>query len=96
MLLFPAKRTWSNVIAGEPQRCIAVIRRWRDALGLTVVSGTFYCGGMPQEMARRNIHRCATEVMPPCGAGRGSRPVDAYGLQTARHLPELNTPAVST
>ena len=53
-----------NVIAGEPQRCIDIIRRWRDALGLTVVSGTFYFGGMPQEMALRNIRRFAEEVMP--------------------------------
>jgi natural product biosynthesis luciferase-like monooxygenase protein len=53
-----------NVIAGEPQRCIELIRRWRDALGLTVVSGTFYFGGMPQEMALRNIRRFAAEVMP--------------------------------
>jgi natural product biosynthesis luciferase-like monooxygenase protein len=53
-----------NVIAGEPQRCIDLIRRWRNALGLTVVSGTFYFGGMPQEMALRNIRRFAAEVMP--------------------------------
>jgi natural product biosynthesis luciferase-like monooxygenase protein len=53
-----------NVIAGDPQRCIDLIRRWRDALGLTVVSGTFYFGGMPQEMALRNIRRFAEEVMP--------------------------------
>ena len=53
-----------NVIAGEPQRCIDIIRRWRDALGLTVVSGTFYFGGMPQELALRNIRRFAEEVMP--------------------------------
>jgi hypothetical protein len=52
------------VIAGEPQRCIDIIKRWRDALGLTVVSGTFYFGGMPQEMALRNIRRFAEEVMP--------------------------------
>ena len=53
-----------NVIAGEPQRCIDLIRRWRDALGLTVVSGSFYFGGMPQELALRNIRRFAEEVMP--------------------------------
>jgi alkanesulfonate monooxygenase SsuD/methylene tetrahydromethanopterin reductase-like flavin-dependent oxidoreductase (luciferase family) len=53
-----------NVIAGDPQRCIDIIRRWRDALGLTVVSGTFYFGGMPQEMALGNIRRFAAEVMP--------------------------------
>jgi natural product biosynthesis luciferase-like monooxygenase protein len=53
-----------NVIAGEPQRCIDLIRRWHDALGLTVVSGTFYFGGMPQEMALRNIRRFAEEMTP--------------------------------
>jgi natural product biosynthesis luciferase-like monooxygenase protein len=53
-----------NVIAGEPQRCIDLIRRWRDMLGLTIVSGTFYFGGMPQEMALRNIRLFAEEVMP--------------------------------
>jgi natural product biosynthesis luciferase-like monooxygenase protein len=53
-----------NVIAGEPQRCIDIIRRWREVLGLTVISGTFYFGGMPQEMALRNIRRFAEEVMP--------------------------------
>jgi hypothetical protein len=52
------------VIAGDPQRCIDIIRRWRVALRLTVVSGTFYFGGMPQEMALRNIRRFAAEVMP--------------------------------
>ena len=52
-----------NVIAGDPQRCLDIIRRWRDALGLTVVSGTFYFGGMPQEMALRNIRLFAEEVM---------------------------------
>jgi natural product biosynthesis luciferase-like monooxygenase protein len=53
-----------NVIAGEPQRCIDIIQRWRDALGLTVISGTFYFGGMPQAMALRNIRRFAAEVIP--------------------------------
>lgn len=51
-------------MAGEPQRCIDIIRRWRDALGLTIISGTFYFGGMPQEMALRNIRPFAAEVMP--------------------------------
>jgi alkanesulfonate monooxygenase SsuD/methylene tetrahydromethanopterin reductase-like flavin-dependent oxidoreductase (luciferase family) len=59
--------TRGNVIVGEPQRCIDLIRRWRDALGLTVVSVTFYFGGMPQEMALRNIRRFAVRGMsnPP-------------------------------
>jgi alkanesulfonate monooxygenase SsuD/methylene tetrahydromethanopterin reductase-like flavin-dependent oxidoreductase (luciferase family) len=55
---------WGNVIAGGPQRCIDLIQRWREALGLTIVSGTFYFGGMPQEMALANIRRFADEVMP--------------------------------
>ena len=59
-----AQTARGNVIAGEPQRCIDIIRRWRDALGLSVVSGTFYFGGMPQEMALQNIRRFAAEVMP--------------------------------
>src|SRR2546428_828916 len=39
------------LIAGTPQRCIEDIQTWRDRLGLTTVSGTFYFGGMPQELA---------------------------------------------
>jgi natural product biosynthesis luciferase-like monooxygenase protein len=62
-----------NVIAGEPQRCIDLIRRWRDALGLTLVSGTFYFGGMPQAMALRNIRRFAAEVMPAFAEGKDMR-----------------------
>jgi natural product biosynthesis luciferase-like monooxygenase protein len=58
-----------NVIAGDPQRCIDLIRYWRDVLGLTVVSGTFYFGGMPQEMALQNIRRFAVEVMPAFAKG---------------------------
>ena len=63
-----------NVIAGDPPRCIDIIRRWRDALGLTVVSGTFYFGGMPQEMALRNIRRFAAEVMPAFAAAEAIAP----------------------
>lgn len=62
------------MIAGEPQRCIDIIRRWRDVLGLTVVSGTFYFGGMPQEMALRNIRLFATEVMPAFAEARALPP----------------------
>jgi alkanesulfonate monooxygenase SsuD/methylene tetrahydromethanopterin reductase-like flavin-dependent oxidoreductase (luciferase family) len=60
-----------NVIAGSPQRCIDSIRYWQETLGLTTVSGTFYFGGMPQELALKNIGLFATEVMPafaPVGA----------------------------
>ena len=59
---------------GEPKRCIDLIRCWHDALGLTVVSGTFCFGGMPQEMALRNICRFAAEVIPAFAAAEALAP----------------------
>jgi alkanesulfonate monooxygenase SsuD/methylene tetrahydromethanopterin reductase-like flavin-dependent oxidoreductase (luciferase family) len=29
------------VIAGDPQRCVDTIHKWRDSVGLTTISGTF-------------------------------------------------------
>ena len=52
------------VIAGDPQRCIDTIHRWREQIGLTAVSGTFHFGGMPQELALKNIRLFAERVMP--------------------------------
>jgi natural product biosynthesis luciferase-like monooxygenase protein len=52
------------VIAGDPQRCIDSIHKWREAVGLTAISGTFHFGGMPQEMALKNIRLFAERVMP--------------------------------
>ena len=52
------------VIAGDPQRCIDTIHRWREEVGLTTISGTFYFGGMPQEMALKNIRLFADRVIP--------------------------------
>jgi alkanesulfonate monooxygenase SsuD/methylene tetrahydromethanopterin reductase-like flavin-dependent oxidoreductase (luciferase family) len=52
------------VIAGDPQRCIDSIHKWRETIGLTTISGTFYFGGMPQEMALKNIRLFAGKVMP--------------------------------
>ncbi len=52
------------IIAGEPQRCIDAIHRWREEVGLTTLSGTFYFGGMPQELALKNIRLFAEHVMP--------------------------------
>ena len=46
----------------------------RSHLGLTVVSGTFYCDGMPQEMARRNLHRCVREMMPALAPAEARAP----------------------
>jgi alkanesulfonate monooxygenase SsuD/methylene tetrahydromethanopterin reductase-like flavin-dependent oxidoreductase (luciferase family) len=52
------------VIAGDPKRCIDTIHRWREQVGLTAMSGTFHFGGMPQELALRNIRAFAEKVMP--------------------------------
>ncbi len=53
-----------DVIAGDPQRVIEVIHQWRERLGLTTISGTVFFGGMPQDMALRNIRLFAERVMP--------------------------------
>jgi alkanesulfonate monooxygenase SsuD/methylene tetrahydromethanopterin reductase-like flavin-dependent oxidoreductase (luciferase family) len=51
------------VIAGDPQRCIDSIRQWKE-VGLTAMSGTFHFGGMPHELALKNIRLFAEQVMP--------------------------------
>jgi alkanesulfonate monooxygenase SsuD/methylene tetrahydromethanopterin reductase-like flavin-dependent oxidoreductase (luciferase family) len=51
-------------IAGDPARCIDTIQHWRDEVGLTTISLTFHFGGMPQEMALKNIRLFAEKVMP--------------------------------
>jgi alkanesulfonate monooxygenase SsuD/methylene tetrahydromethanopterin reductase-like flavin-dependent oxidoreductase (luciferase family) len=60
----PTQMAEGFVIAGDPQRCIDAIHRWREQVGLTTLSGTFYFGGMPQEMALKNIRLFAERVMP--------------------------------
>ena len=53
-----------DVIAGDPQRVIEVIHRWRERLGLTTISGTIFFGGMPQELALKNVRLFAERVIP--------------------------------
>ena len=53
-----------DVIAGDPERVIEVINLWRERLGLTTISGTVFFGGMPQELALRNIRLFAERVIP--------------------------------
>lgn len=53
-----------RVIAGDPQRVIDTIHRWREALGLTVMSGTVFFGGLPQELALKNIRMFGEKVIP--------------------------------
>ncbi len=61
---FAAQLERGFIIAGDPQRCIDSIHHWREEVGLTTLSGTFYFGGMPQEMALKNIRLFAEQVMP--------------------------------
>jgi len=46
------------------QSCLDSIPKWREAIGLTAISDTFHFGGMPQEMAMKNIRLFAEKVMP--------------------------------
>ncbi len=64
-----------NLIAGDPQRCIDIIERWREVLGLTTISGTVSFGGMPQELALKNIRLFAERVMPAFERRRAPRAV---------------------
>lgn len=52
------------VLAGDPQRVADTIRKWADECGLTTISGTFFFGGMPHEMAMKNIRQFADKVVP--------------------------------
>ena len=52
------------IIVGDPQRCSDTIRRWREEAGITIFSGTFHFGGLPQELALKNIRLFAERVMP--------------------------------
>ncbi len=61
---FNAQMERGFLIAGDSQRCIDSIHRWQEEVGLTTMSGTFYFGGMPQELALKNIRTFAERVMP--------------------------------
>jgi len=52
------------IIVGDPARCSDTIQRWREEAGITAFSGTFHFGGMPQELALKNIRLFAERVMP--------------------------------
>jgi alkanesulfonate monooxygenase SsuD/methylene tetrahydromethanopterin reductase-like flavin-dependent oxidoreductase (luciferase family) len=52
------------VLAGDPERVADTIRKWSEDVGLTAISGTFYFGGMPQDMALKNIRLFAEKVLP--------------------------------
>jgi alkanesulfonate monooxygenase SsuD/methylene tetrahydromethanopterin reductase-like flavin-dependent oxidoreductase (luciferase family) len=52
------------VLAGDPERVADTIRKWSGEVGLTTISGTFYFGGMPHEMAMKNIRLFADKVVP--------------------------------
>jgi hypothetical protein len=46
--------------------------------GLTSVSGTFYFGGLPQEIVLWNIRRLAEEVMPAFEGGEDPMTEEPY------------------
>ncbi len=52
------------IIVGDPERCSDAIQRWHDEAGITTFSGTFHFGGMPQEMALKNLRLFTERVMP--------------------------------
>jgi len=52
------------IIVGDPERCSDTIQRWHEESGITTFSGTFHFGGMPQELALKNIRLFAERVMP--------------------------------
>ncbi|HEY7716095.1 MAG TPA: LLM class flavin-dependent oxidoreductase [Candidatus Binatia bacterium] len=52
------------IIVGDPERCTDTILRWHEEAGITAFSGTFHFGGMPQELALKNIRLFAERVMP--------------------------------
>jgi len=52
------------IVVGDPERCSDTIRRWHEEAGITTFSGTFHFGGMPQELALKNIRLFAERVMP--------------------------------
>ena len=52
------------IIVGDPERCADTIQRWHEESGITTFSGTFHFGGMPQELALKNIRLFAERVMP--------------------------------
>lgn len=61
---FAAEMEQGFIIAGDPERCIDAIYRWREEVGLTALSGTFHFGGLPQGMALKNIRLFAEKVLP--------------------------------
>jgi len=52
------------IVVGDPERCSDTIQRWHEEGGITTFSGTFDFGGMPKEMALKNIRLFAERVMP--------------------------------
>ena len=52
------------IVVGDPARCSDTIERWHREAGITTFSGTFHFGGMPPEMALKNLRLFAERVMP--------------------------------
>lgn len=61
---FDAQLAKGTIIAGDPARCLDMIQFWIETLGMTALSGSFHFGGMPQELALKNIRLFSEKVMP--------------------------------
>lgn len=61
---FDAQLARGTIIAGDPARCIEMIHFWIETLGMTTLSGSFHFGGMPQDLALKNIRLFSEKVMP--------------------------------
>ncbi len=53
-----------HIIAGDPERCIDLIERYRETFPLTTLSGQFHYGGMPHDAALHSLRLFAERVMP--------------------------------
>lgn len=71
---FEAELAHRHVIVGDPARCADTIAYWRETLGLTTFSGTFFYGGMPHERALRSLRLFAEQVMPALASAQPTAP----------------------
>jgi alkanesulfonate monooxygenase SsuD/methylene tetrahydromethanopterin reductase-like flavin-dependent oxidoreductase (luciferase family) len=53
-----------RIVLGDPPTCIAQLRRFRDALGLTELIVRISADGIPRDAARASVDLFTREVMP--------------------------------
>jgi hypothetical protein len=89
------------VLAGDPERVVDTIRKWREEVGLTTISGTFYFGGMPHDMAMKNIRlfadRCcrsssSEKKMSHKGSAADAETIKTWNFQSRLSVLNLERP----